>query len=128
MDPITELALFFKERENVIYQGPQTGFVISPPPEIKISLGDKIILEKEHLVIAARVLAGYHCEAEYQSDMGDLSFHLKGSPPANDYTITNLNVPGTITYTDMLKKGDEVILIPSTDNQTFFLVDKAVRL
>jgi len=84
MDPISELAKLFKERDNKPYLGPQVGSVISPFPDIKVSLGDSILLEKEDLVIGAMVQG--------------------------------------------LVAGDEVILIPSGDCQTYYLVDKAVRL
>ncbi|MBB6217501.1 hypothetical protein HNQ80_003622 [Anaerosolibacter carboniphilus] len=144
MDAISELAMLFKERENVIYMGPQTGTVISPLPNIKVSLGEKIILDKEELIISAHVLAGYQREMEitnikstgFSSDSGDIDFHLTGSPPPKNYTITGLSIPqsstmkseGTLKYTDTLKVGDQVILIPSSDNQKYYLIDKAVKL
>lgn len=84
MDPISELAKMFKERDNKPYFGPQVGNVISPPPDIMVSLGDSILLDKEDLVIGAMVQG--------------------------------------------LVAGDEVILIPSGDHQTYYLIDKAVRL
>lgn len=56
MDGIVELAKLFKERDNVVYSGAQMGRIISPLPEIKISLGDKIILTKSHLVFASHLL------------------------------------------------------------------------
>lgn len=58
MDGIAELAKLFKERENKQYGGPQLGKVVTVPPDIKISLGDKIILTKKHLIIADHVVAG----------------------------------------------------------------------
>jgi hypothetical protein len=144
MDAISELAMLFKERENVIYMGPQVGTVISPPPNIKVSLGEKIILDKEDLIISAHVLAGYQRAMEItnikntglSSGSGDMDFHLTGNPPSKNYTITGLSIPqssamkseGTLKYTDTLKVGDQVILIPSNDNQKYYLIDKAVRL
>lgn len=128
MDGITELAKMLRERDNMPYSGAMVGIVMSPPPTIKVALGDKIILDREQLVISAHVLQNYSRQAEVTSTSGDLSFHLKNNPPSNDYTLTNLSTQTTINYTDTLKTGDEVILIPSRDEQTFFLIDKAVRL
>ncbi|MTI57491.1 MAG: DUF2577 domain-containing protein [Geosporobacter ferrireducens] len=144
MDAISELAMLFKERENILYMGPQLGTVISPPPNIKVGLGDKIILDKEDLILAAHVLDGYQREIEatgitntgVSSSSGNMSFHLTGNPPPQNYTITGFSLPagttskseGTLKYTDTLKEGDKVILIPSNDNQKYYLVDKAVRL
>lgn len=144
MDAISELAMLFKERENTSYMGPQMGTVISPPPDIKVGLGDKIILDKEDLILAAHVLAGYEREIEgnhitgsvFSSRGGKMDFHLTGNPPSQNYTITNFSLlastteksEGTLKYTDTLKAGDKVILIPSSDNQKYYLIDKAVKL
>ncbi|SNT18627.1 Protein of unknown function [Anaerovirgula multivorans] len=144
MDGISELAMLFKERENAIYMGPQVGKVISPPPNIKVGLGDKIILDKEDLIISAHVLDGYQREIEVtgirntglNASGGNMDFHLTGSPPSKNYTITGFSIPqsilnksdGTLKYMDTLNAGDEVILIPSNDHQKYYLVDKAVRL
>lgn len=59
MDGISELASLFKDRENKVYLGPQTGRVISPLPDIRIALGDKIVLSKEHLIISSHMLKDY---------------------------------------------------------------------
>lgn len=128
MDEIVEIAKLFKERDNVIYPGPHLGVVVKPPPEIQVALGDHIMLYKEHLVIAAHVVSGYKRQVSHSSTTGDLSFHLKNNPPAQEYTVTNFHVPGVMEYTDTLKEGDEVIIIPSYDKQTYYLVDKAVKL
>jgi len=86
MDAVTELAKLFKARENPSFMGMVTGMVLTPPPNIKIAIGKEIILEKEHLIIAAALL---------------------------NNTLVN---------------RDEVILMPSQDQQTYYLIDKAVRL
>jgi hypothetical protein len=81
---INELAKLFKERDNKPYMGPVTGIVLSPPPSINVQIGDKIILDNDHLVLASLVM-------------------------------------------ENLINGDEVILVPSRDEQTYYLIDKAVR-
>lgn len=75
----------FKERDNKDYLGPVTGTVISTLPELKVSVGDKVILDHEHLIVGQSVLTS-------------------------------------------IQSGDEVILVPTQDEQTYFLLDKAVRL
>ncbi|WP_427340655.1 DUF2577 family protein [Caloranaerobacter sp. DY30410] len=94
MDGISELAKMFKERENKPYMGPRVGQVISPLPEIKVKLGDKILLDKQRLIIASHIYEHFGWTDE--------------------------------TGTYYLAEGDKVILIPSTDEQIYFLVDKAV--
>ncbi|QEK13731.1 DUF2577 domain-containing protein (plasmid) [Crassaminicella thermophila] len=138
MDGISELAKMLKERDNQPYLGPQIGEVITPPPNIQIALGDKIILTKEHLVIAAHVLTDYQREINITGDIQTTeeggSVTLQVNPAPTTYTVVdgsvngNVVITGTIKYTDTLKKGDKVILIPSTDEQTYFLIDKAVML
>ncbi|ABR48582.1 hypothetical protein Amet_2428 [Alkaliphilus metalliredigens QYMF] len=129
MNGIKELAEMFKERENKAYMGPQIGKVITPPPNIKVSLGDKIILEKNRLIIAAHVLSGYTRQFQGQSN-GTITTKTPPSPVSySEYTVLeDLNHAGEIVYTDTLKTGDEVILLPSTDEQKYIIIDKAVRL
>ncbi len=126
---LEKLADMFKERNNQVYLGPQVGTVISPPPNIRVKLGDEIILEKSRLVIAAHVLAGYKRSFQGQSS-GSIITKTPPSPEVySDYTVLeSLDNTGDITYTDTLKAGDKVILIPSSDDQQYFIIDKAVRL
>jgi hypothetical protein len=115
MNGINELAKMFKDRNNKPYLGPITGTIISAPPEIKISCFDgAVILTKSKVIIAASVLEGY-----------ERKISISGASAAPSPVST---MDGTLTFTDTLKPGDEVILVPTTDEQTYFLMDKAVRL
>ncbi len=125
MDGTTRLAQLLKDRENVPYMGPQIGLVISPPPEAQIGLGDKIILTNEQLVFAAHLVAGYQRAMEIP-----LSSSLSGNTAAansHHHSYDSMGIIGQIKLTDTIQAGDEVILIPSTDEQSYFVVDKAVR-
>lgn len=86
MDGITELAKLFKERDNPSIMGIQIGKIINPFPDIKITLGDKIILDSDDLVVSETI------------------------------------------YAKTIKISDQVILIPSFDEQTYYLIDKVVNL
>ncbi|MED3549954.1 DUF2577 domain-containing protein [Cytobacillus praedii] len=112
---MTEFAMMLKERENKPYMGPVTGTVISPPPSIKVSVGTNIILDNEDLIISASVLNGYEREIT-----------IDGATTTAASPITKIE--GKITFNDTLKAGDEVILLPTTDIQKYYLIDKAVRL
>lgn len=83
---VVELAKMFHERNNNNPLGPVVGLVVSPPPSIQVSVGDKILLDSSDLII------------------------------------------GALTHKDGINPGEEVMLIPSADGQTFFLVEKVVRL
>lgn len=116
MNSINELAKMFKERENETYLGPITGSVVSVPPNIKVSCFDgKVILDKTNIVIASQVLSNYQRK-------------LKISDVSTTATSDITEIIGELNFTDTLKTGDEVILVPSPDLQTYFLIDKAVRL
>ena len=144
MDGIAKLASLLKDRDNQPYLGPQVGVVVEPPPNLRVSLGDKIILESADLIVAAHVLDGYQREELIKGEIeitGATGQATYVQPPPPDspeiseswgFIGKTLEGQETITckmtYTDTLKAGDEVILIPSTDEQRYFLVDKAVRL
>lgn len=111
MDAFTEMAKLFKERENPRSFSVEVGKVISPLPNIQISLGGegKIILTKENLLFASQVLNEYKREFNVQYESGGTA-------------------KGNITFIDTLKGGDEVILIPTANKQNYYLMDKVVRL
>lgn len=86
MDSVSELAKLFHERNNPKKLGIQVGKVIAAFPNIKISLGEKIILDKDNLIICDTI------------------------------------------YNKVLVRNDEVVLIPTNDEQRFFLIDKVVKV
>lgn len=89
MDGITELAKLLKARDNPQIPSINIGIIISPLPNIEVSLGNKIILNKDHLYISSHI---YN--------------HYKNI----DETYLNAN--------------DKVMLIPTSDEQMYYLVDK----
>mgnify|MGYP000919447788 CR=1 FL=1 len=116
MDGITELAKMFKERENPTLQGICLGEVIAPLPDIQISV-NSFILDKDDIVIAQHLLPTYKRTTlptltVSSATVGDHGAHT------HSVNITD------ITFTDTLKKGDRVVVIPSTDNTTYFIIDK----
>jgi hypothetical protein len=52
MNGVEELAKLLKERDNNEHMGMVTATVIDAMPNIKLSLGDRIILTASHLIIA----------------------------------------------------------------------------
>ncbi|SDZ19463.1 DUF2577 family protein [Tindallia californiensis] len=144
MKNIDKLAKMFEERENNTIITATIGEVLSmSPPRIKY--GDNIILERDRLVFSNHVLNGYVRtfrltgidinQLSITSD-GEMSFHLKDSPPAQDYDIKGFTLPtsqanqltATMEYTNTLVPGDKVIMIPDTSLRKWFVVDKAVMV
>lgn len=100
---IVELAKMLHERNNISKESFVVGKVISSYPNLKINDGDEIILSKSNLIVASHLL-----------------------PHSRAYTASNGS--GTITFTDSLKSGEKVIMIPSTDGQKYIVLDKVVEL
>lgn len=141
MDGISELAMLFKERENKDYLGPQVGKVVSPLPDIQIALGDRIMLTKDNLLFASHILEGYEREFSVeggiqfsQSNPGETSNSSVGEHGIHNHTVDNINIDtgylstGKIKWTESLKAEDEVILIPATNQQQYYVIDKVVKL
>jgi len=101
VDGITELALMFKKRENQPVQGICVGKVLAPPPQLKITVNG-FILENEDLVVANHLLATYTSSSTNIATHGDHSH----------------------TVSDILQAGGRVIVMPSADNATYFILDK----
>jgi hypothetical protein len=104
MDGLTQLAKILKERENPSIPSVTIGTVITPPPEVEIRLNERIILKKDRLIFLAHMLNNYIREADINGDMI------------------------TVKWTDTVKPGDEVSLLPTADEQLYIVLDKAVRL
>ena len=119
MDPITTLAKMLKQNENPEPVSMSTGIVISPPPNAQIRLNDTVILGNNQLVFAAHILEDYERELELE---GDIKF---SDPTLGEPTFEAKKVKSTTK--DTLKEGDEVILLPTADEQLYFVVGKAVR-
>lgn len=102
---VERFAQMFKARDNQPVPSVTTGIVLAVPPEPRIRLTDAIILEKNHLVFSAHMLKDYERKIE-----------LNKSGIEND-----------LKTMDEFEVGDEVILIPTLDEQLYYVVDKAVR-
>ncbi|MEK5171823.1 DUF2577 family protein [Heyndrickxia sp. FSL W8-0496] len=128
----TKMAKLFKDRDNQIPSSITTGKVISPPPNAKIRLNDVVILYNNNLVWSAHMLEEYERELELK---GEIKFTDSDCGSTSDgATVTTLNVDTTfeakdvkMTTKDTVKEGDEVILMPTTDDQLYFVLCKAVR-
>lgn len=129
-DGLTELAMLFKERDRKESLSITTGTVVSPPPKPRIMLDEIILLDSSNLVFASHLISGYERRLKFkESDWGITTLVNDGGQGASNHkhfvNLTNEDVP--IEWTDTLKKGDEVILIPVQDGQLYYVIDKVVR-
>ncbi|AOY76689.1 DUF2577 family protein [Clostridium formicaceticum] len=124
-----EISKLFTERNNRQVIGNVVGKVVSTFPNVKVSILDgTVILEKDQLYCCDHVLAGYTREFQSESE-GDIITH---TPPPQIYdahtVMESLEHTGKITYIDTIKVGDEVLLVSTVDEQTWFIVDKITKL
>lgn len=115
------LAKMFKERNNTSLIGPCVGKVVSPKPlKIEILNGD-VILQEEQLYISRSLLdRDYDCDVSGVGSMGEVISY--------DGTLVSLNLTkdshgGKTKLYFELKVNDEVLLIPTENEQVFFIVD-----
>ncbi len=132
-----EFAKQLKARDNKTVIGAILGTVITPPPNIKIS-----ILEGQVFITSCYVLDYVLPDYErivtmpFEAKSGELTIQAYDTKredakllSSQDYKINEFELKGKKIFTvDTLKEGDEVMLITSQDNQTYFLVGKVRKL
>lgn len=99
--------------------------VTAPPPNLKIKIdGMSIELEKSDLIVAER-LTTHTCNVSLASSNVSLDMVAAGTGP-HTHGVNGVNINGTITFTDVLKPGDRVIVASINNGQTYVVLDKAV--
>ncbi|PSJ69510.1 hypothetical protein C7J99_09825 [Brevibacillus brevis] len=133
----------YNENRNPPSTAPRVGTVVSVTP-LKIQYGESIVLERRHLIIGESLMPGYKRTIELtELQMSGLdeeypaaiTFYRRGGTIQE--RITNLDIPitdnpdsqenkikATITYTDGLKVGDQVILQPDESLKLWFVKDR----
>lgn len=107
-----ELAKELKSRENKIPIGPVLGNIISVSP-LKIAIfNNNAILTEKHCYICSSLIEIYLRKAD-----------IKLNSVADHGVVTT---SGEVTFKDVLKVGDKVLCLPTSDGQKFFIIDKVV--
>lgn len=135
-NPYTQIINVMKgvsQGENL--PGIKIGKILAPPPEIQVEYNG-IILDKRDVWISEYLLIGYERTAkghivsatqDRAGGGGDAEFASHNHDINNDYT-------DNIIYTDTLKPGDHVAIMPfvkeeeETTGQQFIILDKIVHL
>jgi hypothetical protein len=116
MDGITEFAKELKKRDNKVFQSIGIGTVISAPPAIKIQFNG-FVLGKDRIVVAEHLLPTYKRDTLPAITVSSASIPDHGSH-------THAVDIADITFTDTLKQGDKVIVVPTVDDAIYFIIDK----
>lgn len=120
MDPYVKMLNLMKTKgaEN----NPPTisiGKIISPPPEIIIQTNN-LQLYKDDILISERLV-------DYKQNI-NISCSASGSVSCGGQ-LQNINIEKQeMQFLEILKIGDEVALLPTSDNQTWIVLCKVVRL
>ncbi len=127
-----KLAEELKKRENPNMLGPIIGTVVSPPPSLKISiLEGQVFITKCYVL--DNLLSGYTriISIPMQSAAGTTNSVDDGGDNASSHShnIQSLQLSEvTFNFNDTLKPGDQVFLMPTSDNQVYFLVGKVTLI
>lgn len=106
---------------GAIPQRAQIGMVLAPPPDIQVQLNN-IVLTRKDVYISAYLLSGYtrHVKGETSDaagGSGEAAYESHRHPVDNDET-----------WTDTLKAGDLVSVIPMEGDQLYIIEDRVVKL
>ena len=108
-----KMAQHLRKGDNQEPEGPLMGIVIALAP-LSISLydGAVIVTQGDKCYVCSSVINNYIRSA-------DVTFNNFG----DDGTVST---SGGISFNNLLKLKDKVLCLPSSDGQTFFIVDKVV--
>ena len=135
---IAKLAEIIKKRDNPIWIGAITGEVTKAPPELEVKLENGIIIKNHKIMISIEKIVGYQRTYSLEGNITEYKFNNTTSsesiPNHPSHPIKNLEgsgtykAEGTIQWTDTLKVGDKVLMLPTNKEEYFYLIDRVVRL
>lgn len=126
-----------RERDNQVHMGMQEGVVSKPFPDIEIKIGGVVEADKDMLVIAEHLKKHkrkFNITTSYTDPkvVGSLQLNTETDPTNPIVKLTlKTKEDGTSTceieFVDELKVGDKVIVMPSADMQTYYVLDRVGR-
>lgn len=143
---INDLAWLLVTRNNKNWMGAITGEVVKTPPNLEVKIDPKITLKTKNIVISEEKISTYTREFKSWGNVDEIvingeiettSSNTEGGPGPHEHqhgTISGtlkgkgtFKLSGTNEWTDDLKVGDMVLLVPTNEHEIFYLVDKVVR-
>ena len=135
---IVKLAEIIKKRDNPLWLGAVTGEVVKAPPELEVKLENGIIIKNHKIMISIEKIVGYQRTYSLQGEITQYDFeNTTSSEPVPNHPahpIKKLSgkgtytAEGTVQWTDTLKVGDKVLMLPTNKEEYFYLIDRVVRL
>lgn len=134
---IETLARMLKARDNPLWVGAVTGEVVKAPPQLEVKLENGVIIKNHKIMISIEKIIGYQRTYSLEGNITQYDFeNTTATEVASNHTHQikklsgngNYKAEGTIQWTDTLKVGDKVLMLPTNENEYFYLIDKVVRL
>lgn len=137
---INKLALMLKSRDNPKFLGAITGEVVKAPPELEVKLENGIIIKNKKIMISIEKIKGYKRTFSIVGNIDNENMTVQSSSMTkagqgpHEHTLKSFKAKGSyqstgsIEWTDTLKIGDKVLMLPTNDRKYFYLIDKVVRL
>lgn len=135
---IETLARMLKARDNPLWVGAVTGEVVKAPPQLEVKLENGVIIKNHKIMISIEKIIGYQREFSLKGTINSITINATTSNKPCSLGATNQHgtikgngeyeTIGTIQWTDTLKVGDKVLMLPTNENEYFYLIDKVVRL
>lgn len=135
---INTLAQIIKARDNPKWLGAITGEVIKAPPNLEVRLENKVVIKNHKIIISIEKIIGYQRTYSLKGNITKYDFDNTTSseavPNHPAHPISKLSgtgtytAEGTIQWTDTLKVGDKVLMLPTNEQEYFYLIDRVVRL
>jgi len=130
VDKLTEMAMMFKQRDNIVLYEITTAKVISIDPVV-FKLSDKIFLSKEYnnLILSASIFKNYTRKIKVENLVSETDSVSDGGDGASSHKHNLTTFNGDLSYIeDGFKMGDEIIVIPLGNGSLWYAIDKGVRL
>ncbi|MCS5420775.1 MULTISPECIES: DUF2577 family protein [Psychrilyobacter] len=141
----------FRKLRNEKPIGNVLGKVINPPPELKISiLEGQITLYPDQLYMTDNLWNDYYRTYKIESEITEMTRDIENysfqnttateiaslhthpiktlAGKGSDESTGDYKAQGDFWFTDTLKKNDLVMLVPTIDEQTWFIVDKVRKV
>jgi len=120
-NPFNQLIQFMRE-EGGYYNPPSIllAEVVTPSPLV-IKIGDDLQIDKDNLKVADYLVANYEREIKSKGSL-NVSATVSNGGSLSSLTVNN----GKIQFTDALKAGDLLAVIPTEDRQTFIVLCRVV--
>ncbi|MCF2626265.1 DUF2577 family protein [Fusobacterium perfoetens] len=135
---IVKLAEIIKKRDNPLWLGAVTGEVVKAPPELEVKLENGIIIKNHKIMISIEKIVGYERTYSLKGNISQYDFeNTTSSEPVSTHPAHPIkklsgkgtySAEGTIQWTDTLKVGDKVLMLPTNKEEYFYLIDRVVRL